>query len=220
MRLWHNADLDASAHCYLQQRIDGVSVAALYVASPGNARLLGVTRQLIGCSWCGLTEGAAHRFRYYGSIGPLQLAPPLETRFEQLGNVLAAAFTLQGLFGVDAILANDEIWPVEVNPQLHGLGRNLGTGAGHPFDRAARCRLRRRRPTVSAKCPAGKRAAALLRQDNSVCPQRCNRRAGIPRVVHEPKPRPPLAGNRGYSGVGNNRPRRPAHCHRVCRRSR
>ncbi len=117
VQVWDGADLDASAHCYLQQRIDGVSIAAIYVAFPGKARLLGVTRQLIGLDWCGLTDGAAHRFRYCGSVGPLRLAPALERGFEQLGNVLAHAFDLQGLFGVDAILAKHEIWPVEVNPR-------------------------------------------------------------------------------------------------------
>jgi predicted ATP-grasp superfamily ATP-dependent carboligase len=117
VRSWDGADLDASAHSYLQQRIDGISVAAIYVASQGKAELLGITRQLIGLDWCGLTESAAHRFRYCGSIGPLQLAPALESRCEELGNVLADAFDLQGLFGVDAILANGDVWPVEVNPR-------------------------------------------------------------------------------------------------------
>jgi predicted ATP-grasp superfamily ATP-dependent carboligase len=117
VRVPDGANLDASEHSYLQQRIEGVSVAAIYVASQRRAQLLGITRQLIGLDWCGLTERAAHRFRYCGSIGPLQLAPALESRFEQLGNVLAGAFDLQGLFGVDAISADGEIWPVEVNPR-------------------------------------------------------------------------------------------------------
>jgi uncharacterized protein len=102
---------------YFQQRIDGLPVGAMYVAAQRTAELLGVTRQLIGLDWCGLSARVGHRFRYCGSIGPLRLAPAVASRFEQLGNALADAFDLRGLFGVDAIVAYGEIWPVEVNPR-------------------------------------------------------------------------------------------------------
>ena len=173
---------------YLQQRIDGVSGRRdLCGVTERRAELLGVTRQLIGLDWCGLTESAAHRFRYCGSIGPLRLAPALESRFEQLGNALADAFDLQGLFGVDAILANDEIWPVEVNPRYTAsveiLERALGIrsialhvaacgGDGPPSPPSVQ-------PEDERRACCGK---AIL-----FAAQRYNRRAGISRLVHRAK---------------------------------
>jgi predicted ATP-grasp superfamily ATP-dependent carboligase len=48
----------------------------------------------------------------------------------QLGNALAEAFDLQGLFGVDAIVADGEIWPVEVNPRFTASVEILERGLG------------------------------------------------------------------------------------------
>jgi predicted ATP-grasp superfamily ATP-dependent carboligase len=112
-----NEPVEHAAKSYFQQRIDGLPVGAVYVAADRRAELLGVTRQLIGLEWCGLPSRGQHRYRYCGSIGPLLLAPAMASRFSMLGNALAEAFDLRGLFGVDAIIADDDIWPIEVNPR-------------------------------------------------------------------------------------------------------
>jgi len=97
---------------YYQQMIQGETCSAVYVAGGGQARLLGVTRQLVGEPWLN-----AGRFRYAGSIGPLPLAVPAADAFEHLGRTLAGAFDLCGLFGVDAILREGLPYCVEVNPR-------------------------------------------------------------------------------------------------------
>ncbi|HEV3137740.1 MAG TPA: ATP-grasp domain-containing protein [Pirellulales bacterium] len=97
---------------YFQRRIDGPACSAVYVAAGGDAVLLGVTRQLIGAAWTGATG-----FQYCGSIGPLALAADVATSFARIGEVLARAFDLVGLFGVDAIVNEQGVWPVEVNPR-------------------------------------------------------------------------------------------------------
>jgi len=97
---------------YLQEIIEGDSCAAVYVANKGRADLVGVTLQLVGQSWL-----HAGPFQYCGSIGPLQLEAELQQAFLQLGNALAAGFSLQGLFGVDCIVRDNIPWPVEVNPR-------------------------------------------------------------------------------------------------------
>lgn len=98
--------------CY-QRRISGMPCAAVFVAADGAATLLGVTRQLIGEDWLG-----AHGFQYAGSIGPWPINDAACATIEQIGNVLAEQFELNGLFGVDFILdANDQIWTIEVNPR-------------------------------------------------------------------------------------------------------
>ena len=97
---------------YFQRRIEGLPCAAVFVAAGGDARLLGVTEQL-------LRPGRAGRqsFCYAGSLGPLRLGVPAATAFDQIGRALSRDFELRGLFGVDAILAGDTVWPVEVNPR-------------------------------------------------------------------------------------------------------
>ncbi len=107
---------------YFQRRVYGIPVGAVFIAAGGRATLLGVTRQMLGAAWCGVPARWGHEFRYCGSIGPLVLSLPDRTRFDALGNVLAAEFSLVGLFGVDAILGQSaggtaEIWPIEVNPR-------------------------------------------------------------------------------------------------------
>jgi predicted ATP-grasp superfamily ATP-dependent carboligase len=125
------------APAYFQQRIEGMPVGAVFLAAGRRAHLLGVTRQLIGLDWCGLPADAAHRFRYCGSIGPLRLNSATANRFARIGDVLAEAFDLRGLFGVDAIVAGgdlaagrSDVWPLEVNPRytasVEVLERALG----------------------------------------------------------------------------------------------
>lgn len=98
--------------CYFQRRVEGLSCAALYVAAGGSAYLLGVTRQLTGATWTG-----AGPFSYAGSIGPLELTSEQQSTFHQIGACLAAEFQLVGLFGVDAIINEAGVWPLEVNPR-------------------------------------------------------------------------------------------------------
>ena len=95
-----------------QRRIAGTPCAAVYVGANGAAALLGVTRQLIGTSWCGC-DG----FRYAGSIGPLGLGPDLKRNFHRLGQVLSREFQLVGLFGVDVVISGSDVWTLEINPR-------------------------------------------------------------------------------------------------------
>lgn len=95
---------------YYQQRVDGLAMAAVYVAADGHARLLGVTEQL-------LTGSGNRPFKYAGSIGPVDLSPCLQQTVIEIGRVLAANFALRGLFGADLIFDGDRVWTIEVNPR-------------------------------------------------------------------------------------------------------
>jgi uncharacterized protein len=110
---------------YFQQRIEGIPHAAVYLIAGGEARLLGVTRQWIGIEWAG-----ADGFRYAGSIGPVALDAQREGQFEQIGAALARQFALTGLVGVDAVIAGEVIWPVEVNPRYPASAEVLERGLG------------------------------------------------------------------------------------------
>ena len=97
---------------YFQRRVDGLPCSAVFVSANGHATLLGITEQLIGARWAG-TDG----FRYCGSIGPLPLSAVQRNTWQRIGNCLAARFKLIGLWGVDAIVSGDAIYPIEVNPR-------------------------------------------------------------------------------------------------------
>jgi uncharacterized protein len=102
---------------YFQEQIEGLPASAIYIGTREGAICLGVTRQLLGLSWCG-AERATDRFRYCGSIGPLDMSIQLAEQFQDLGSAIARSFALIGLFGVDAAIdRGDKIWTIEVNPR-------------------------------------------------------------------------------------------------------
>ncbi|HEX7449203.1 MAG TPA: ATP-grasp domain-containing protein [Pirellulales bacterium] len=114
VKVWNHAaplpPISRSSAWYFQRRVVGVSCGAAFVAAEGKARLLGVTEQL-------LSGEADTPFRYAGSIGPLPLTASQESSLARLGEALAAAFGLRGLFGVDLMLDGDAVTPIEVNPR-------------------------------------------------------------------------------------------------------
>jgi predicted ATP-grasp superfamily ATP-dependent carboligase len=54
---------------------------------------------------------------YSGSIGPWPLVPRVEREIGRIGDSLASAFGLRGIFGVDLILEGETPWAVEINPR-------------------------------------------------------------------------------------------------------
>jgi predicted ATP-grasp superfamily ATP-dependent carboligase len=113
---------------YYQEFIAGDSVAAVFVANRESASLIGLTRQLVG-------EPAmnARPFHYCGTIGPIPMEPALRRQLERLGQTLARAFGLQGLFGVDGVLNDGTFWPVEVNPRYAASVEVLELALGVPL---------------------------------------------------------------------------------------
>lgn len=97
---------------YCQEFIEGQSLSLLFLGGGRSARLLGVTRQLVGESWL-----HAAPFHYCGSIGPLDPGLVQRPSLEQLGQLLASECFLEGLFGIDGVLREGTFWPVEINPR-------------------------------------------------------------------------------------------------------
>jgi predicted ATP-grasp superfamily ATP-dependent carboligase len=112
---------------YVQEFIEGRACAAVYLGERKNARLLGLTRQLVG-----ETSLHAGMFQYCGSIGPLSLDPNVSSKLARIGNVLTSRFQLRGLFGVDCILRDGVPWPVEVNPRYTASVEVMEYAAGVP----------------------------------------------------------------------------------------
>jgi len=94
---------------YYQERVEGTSLAALYLAGQGESTCIGVTRQFVG--------RARNRFAYRGSLAPWPLRAETRDRIDRLGRAVASAFGLVGLFGIDLIEREGRVWPIEVNPR-------------------------------------------------------------------------------------------------------
>lgn len=103
---------EPSNSMYFQQFIPGHSIGAIFVGARGSAVLVGASEQLLGAAW-----GGSREFQYVGSVGPLVLTPQQFQALTKIGECIANSFQVQGLFGVDAIINDDEVWPVEVNPR-------------------------------------------------------------------------------------------------------
>jgi uncharacterized protein len=129
IRFWDGQAEGRSLHSsYFQEWIDGESYAAVYCArGDGAAQLLGVTRQLVGLSWLN-----AAPFQYCGSVGPWPLTPFQQDQYRRLGNALAHAFALRGLFGVDCVVRHNVPLPVEINPRYTASMELVEWAARHP----------------------------------------------------------------------------------------
>jgi predicted ATP-grasp superfamily ATP-dependent carboligase len=98
-----------------QRLVVGRSWSAGYLLAEGTARLLAVSRQLVGRRWC-----HAGPFAYCGSlaIDPATVAEPVGEQLRRLGDLLATEFGLVGLVGVDLVIDPERrVHVIEVNPR-------------------------------------------------------------------------------------------------------
>lgn len=106
-------EFDRRADRYYQAFIKGQPASALYIATEDGVKLIGVTHQLIGEDWTGCSTG----FGYCGSVGPVDVRCQQQDQLQRLGKCLTDTFELRGVFGVDIILRDESLWPIEVNPR-------------------------------------------------------------------------------------------------------
>ncbi|MCA9245717.1 MAG: ATP-grasp domain-containing protein [Planctomycetales bacterium] len=109
---WKNSENVPVVAGYWQRFVEGDSLSASYVAAGGKAMLLGVTRQLFRND-----AEANFPFQYAGSVGPWSTTPAIAEKLAILGDVLATAGDMVGLFGVDFVCRDEEVWCIEVNPR-------------------------------------------------------------------------------------------------------
>lgn len=107
---WRAGSPFPSFSAFFQERIEGLSLAAIFVGMGRSADLVGVTRQILSA------EG--NPFAYVGSIGPWPVSSRTNERIARIGNALAGEFGLRGIFGVDLVVDREgEPFAVEVNPR-------------------------------------------------------------------------------------------------------
>lgn len=106
----HSARWARDKKHYLQQKLEGRSVSALFLGNGCDARLLGFSEQ-----WCDPTRSSP--YRYGGAAGPIRLDPKTEIRIGDVLQRLVSATGIKGLASADFIV-NAEGWSLlEVNPR-------------------------------------------------------------------------------------------------------
>ncbi|MCA9116646.1 MAG: ATP-grasp domain-containing protein, partial [Planctomycetaceae bacterium] len=148
-----NASPEMRRFCF-QRYQPGTPHSLLFLAGwpqSGRATLLGITRQLMEADQAppaanhnrsSSTAGgppvnrpaAETLFRYAGSLGPVELAPPCLARLQQTVTALTTQCGLRGLCGLDFILDDNETaWPVEINPRYPASAEVLELALGLPL---------------------------------------------------------------------------------------
>jgi predicted ATP-grasp superfamily ATP-dependent carboligase len=99
------------ARCYVQEYIAGTPASIVFIANGRDAAVFGLTRQLIGRASFGVAG-----FRYCGNV-MLHADEVLMHQAQTIARALTEAFGLIGSNGVDAIIREHVIYPIEVNPR-------------------------------------------------------------------------------------------------------
>lgn len=115
---------------YLDEFLEGVPFSAIFLNNKQGTRYLGCSRQLIGTPWL----HAPSPFSYCGNIGPIQLDSSSDDYILHLGSILTKHDPfLAGLFGVDLIMNDNQIYLIEVNPRYTASVELLELASGQSY---------------------------------------------------------------------------------------
>ncbi|MCB4811604.1 ATP-grasp domain-containing protein [Methylovorus menthalis] len=99
------------ADVYFQRKIAGHPVSLLFLAHEENVHIVGFQRQLV-CPYGNLP------YRYAGLVGPLMLASGIQDVLVQAASRLTRHYGLRGLNSLDAVMTEDAVFVLEINPRL------------------------------------------------------------------------------------------------------
>ena len=105
------ADGESFQQGYFQKMQAGTPISMLFVADGKAAKTIGFNQQLIAPT----TELP---YRFAGAVSGIALLSNIHEAFEQAAQKLANAFNLRGINSLDAILDNNQLWILELNPRL------------------------------------------------------------------------------------------------------
>jgi len=98
-------------NCYYQEHISGCSVSLLFLADGNSVKVIGFNEQ-----W--LSPCLATPFRYGGAVSHLHLATDIQLQLITSAQKITLAFGLVGLNSLDAIVAKNMVYILEINPRL------------------------------------------------------------------------------------------------------
>lgn len=96
---------------YYQQQIDGRSISLLFIANSCNIETIGFNEQ-----WTYPAETMP--FRYGGAVSHIDLPSAVQQQLIYAAEQLTRAFGLLGLNSLDAIVQDDIVYVLEINPRL------------------------------------------------------------------------------------------------------
>lgn len=96
---------------YYQQAMQGEPVSVLFIAHGGDAHVIGFNEQWVAPSF-------AQPYRYGGIVGHGQLPEAVKAKLMDAAQKLTQAIGLRGLNSLDAVMYQDDIWVLEINPRL------------------------------------------------------------------------------------------------------
>lgn len=102
---------ELAANHYYQQHVDGRSVSLLFLANAEQVEVVGFNEQ-----W--LSPSEEMPFRYGGAVSCIALPQPIQQQFIEAAKKLTEEFGLLGLNSLDAIVQDDVVYVLEINPRL------------------------------------------------------------------------------------------------------
>ncbi|CAB3748940.1 ATP-grasp domain-containing protein [Paraburkholderia humisilvae] len=150
------SDTDAAVPSpdYFQRVAAGRSMSALFIAAGGHAMTVGFAEQL------SVAYGALP-FVHAGSLGPIDLPPPVASRIDGMVREIVAKTGLTGMNSIDFLLDDDTVSVLEINP------RPSSTAALHELASPAAW------PHGLLACHIDACVKGRLPQPTGTAPQRC-----------------------------------------------
>jgi len=173
---FYQGDKFAGHQFMLQEYIPGRPCSASFVANGRACVLLGISEQLVG-----MHQFGSYDFRYCGNILPIRaasdsgaLAAVLE-QAEQLAAHVTHRYGLVGVNGIDFILQDRQVWPIEINPRYSASMELIEQAYDLPvFDLHARAVLEGELPDFDLRAEISDRAffgkAILYAEKAAVAP--------------------------------------------------
>ncbi len=96
---------------YFQRKVEGVAVSLLFVADGKVARTIGFNQQFSAPT----TEMP---YRFAGAVSNVVLLQQAQQQFIEAAEKLTAALGLRGMNSLDAVLEDEQLWILELNPRL------------------------------------------------------------------------------------------------------
>ena len=108
----HNQGTPLKSDEFLQQKVFGNPVSAVYYHDGQATEMLGASAQVIGEETLGGSD-----FAFCGNVGPIKMRVRVRTILRKIGERLGDT-GLRGVFGADFIVDGDDVWLIEVNPRI------------------------------------------------------------------------------------------------------
>lgn len=116
------------ADFYYQEFIKGESRSAIFCFNESGFELLGTTIQSSG------TQSLhANDFLYSGNMGPVNPCNSELTELQTIGEIISSNYHPLGLLGIDYILNNSKVYPLEINPRYTASIEVLELALGQNF---------------------------------------------------------------------------------------